>query len=328
LSYPPPPDPTRPLPPEEPASGQPWSAQSGDPLAAQPPQPPATPQFQPGYAPMPTADSQTSAPPDGYPPTSQFPAVQDAYPPPPGSYGTQPPGGYDSSQPSYGTPSQPGYGTPPPAGYGPPQPGYGSEQPGYGPPGYGPPPGYGAPPPRPPKRSNTPLVAVLIAVTLLLCAGGVTSAVLLVNRATDKAKEAIDSLPTAVPTEDVPDLPDDLPTDLPTLPTLPTDLPTGIPNAPGKGAAMKVEYEITGDGPVEIVYMEELGKDPKRVRNASLPWRKKVTLHGAALISVVAVRGSTTEGTISCRATVDGKEVAQKTRTGTFITTSCSKVFF
>jgi hypothetical protein len=158
--------------------------------------------------------------------------------------------------------------------------------------------------------------------------------VLLVNRATDKAQEAIDSLPTAVPTEDVPELPD-LPTDLPTLPTLPTDLPTdlpelptGIPNAPGKGTALKVEYEVTGDGPVEIVYMDELGKDPKRVRNASLPWRKKLTLHGSALISVVAVRGSTSEGSVSCRATVDGQEVAQKTSTGTFITATCSKVIF
>ncbi|GGQ66323.1 MmpS family transport accessory protein [Couchioplanes azureus] len=320
MSHPPPSDPTRPLPPEPP-SGQPWSSPTGDALAAQPLTPPSTPQsvppsvppgeeptalqhspappappapgvpqYQPGYASLP--EMPASAPPDGYPPTSQFPAV-----------------GQTQYQPEYA----------PPAGYGPP--------PGYGPPG------YGAPPPPAPKRSNTPLVAVLVAVTLLLCAGGITSAVLLVNRATDKAKETIESLPD-VP--EVPDLPTNapaLPTDLPGLPTdlpeLPTDLPTGIPQLPGTGEEIEVEYKVTGDGPVEIVYMGELGKEPKRVRNASLPWHKKVKLRGSSLVSVVAVRGSTSEGTISCSATVDGEEVAQKTASGgNFTTASCTKVIF
>ncbi|BCJ52320.1 hypothetical protein Asp14428_37950 [Actinoplanes sp. NBRC 14428] len=126
----------------------------------------------------------------------------------------------------------------------------------------------------------------------------------------------------------MPELPTELPTELPELPTLPTGLPTGIPDLPGKGEEISVEYEVTGDGPVEIVYMGELGKDPQRVRNVSLPWRKKVTLHGSALVSVVAVRGSTSEGTISCSAKVDGDEVAQKTSTGSFITATCTKVIF
>jgi len=275
-------------------SGQPWSSPSGDPLAAepyQPPQPP-TPSYQPGYASLPPPQAQTSGPPEGYPHTSQFP-----------------------EQPGYPPPDQQAY---QPPGYGPP--------PAYGPPPYGQPPGYGAPPP-PPKRNNAPLIVVLIAVTLLLCAGGVTSVVLLVNRATEKAQETIDSLPDAnlpnLPTE-VPDLPTDLPT------VLPTDLPTDLPNLPDldPNQEIEVEYEVTGDGPVEIVYMEKLGGDPKRVRNASLPWRKKLTMKGSALVSVVAVRGSTSEGTLSCSAKVDGKEVAQKTNTGTFITASCTKVVF
>ncbi|OJF13099.1 hypothetical protein BG844_17080 [Couchioplanes caeruleus subsp. caeruleus] len=247
------------------------------------------PQYQPGYASLP--EMPASAPPDGYPPTSQFPLVGQ----------TQ----YQQPQTQH---QQPEYA--PPGGYGPP--------PGYGPPG------YGAPPPPAPKRSNTPLVAVLVVVTLLLCAGGITSAVLLVNRATDKAKETIESLPTVpdLPTE-APELPTDLPTD---LPELPTDLPTGIPQLPGQGKEIEVEYKVTGEGPVEIVYMAELGKEPKRVSNASLPWSKKVKLRGSSLVSVVVIRRGTSGGTISCSATIDGEEVAQKTSSG--ITASCSKVIF
>ncbi|MEU7906110.1 MmpS family transport accessory protein [Actinoplanes sp. NPDC049118] len=279
-------------------SGQPWSSPSGDSLAAEPyqPPPPPAPTFQPGYAPLPTAGQQASGPPDGYPPTSQFPAPPGQFPPP--AY--QPP-------PGQAPPGQ----MPPP---------------GYGPPGYGPPPGYGGSPPPPPKRSNLPLVAVLVAVVLLLCAGGVTSIVLVVNNAKQKAEEALESIPR--PT----DLPTGLPTDLPTgLPTgLPTDLPTDLPDLPGldQKAQIEVEYAVTGDGPVEIVYVEKLGGEPQRVRNASLPWRKTLTMKGSSLVSVVAVRGSTSEGELSCSAKVDGEEVAQKTSSGTFITASCTKVIF
>ncbi|MEU4220075.1 MmpS family transport accessory protein [Actinoplanes sp. NPDC026623] len=240
------------------------------------------------------AGQQASGPPDGYPPTSQFPAQPGQFP-----------------QPAYQ----------PPPGQMPP--------PGYGPPGYGPPPGYGTPVPPPPRRSNLPLIAVLVAVTLLLCAGGVTSVVLLINNAKNKAEETFDSLPKpTLPTQWPTDVPPGLPTDVPT--GLPTEWPTDLPNLPGlnQGAEIEVEYVVTGDGPVEIVYLDKLGGEPKRVHNASLPWRKTLTMKGASLVSVVAVRGSTSEGELSCSATVDGEEVAKKTNTGTFITTSCTKVIF
>ena len=305
-------------------SGQPWSTPSGDPLAAEPHQPPRppTPSYQPGYAPLPTPNAQASGPPEGYPPTSQFPAqphydAQAGYPPPdqPGQY--PPPPAYP--QPGH---QQPGYQQP------------GHQQPGYQQAGYGPPPNYGqpayGPPPPAPKRSNVPLVAVLVAVVLLLCAGGVTSAVLLVNNAKNKAEETIESLPD-LPTE-LPNLPTDVPTELPTdLPTeLPTGLPTGLPNVPDldPNQEIEVEYEVTGDGPVEIVYVDKLGGETQRVRNASLPWRKTLTMKGSALVSVIAVRGATSEGSLSCSAKVDGEEVAQKTSEGTFITAACTKLVF
>jgi hypothetical protein len=51
-------------------------------------------------------------------------------------------------------------------------------------------------------------------------------------------------------------------------------------------------------------------------------------MQGAALISVTAIRSGTDTGTISCRATVDGEEVAQRTNEGTFATASCTKMVF
>ncbi|HET6531167.1 MAG TPA: MmpS family transport accessory protein [Actinoplanes sp.] len=158
---------------------------------------------------------------------------------------------------------------------------------------------------------------------MLLCGGAVTAGVLVVQNVTDRAKEAVEpilepSLPT-VPTE-LPDLPQipDLPTDLP-------DLPTNLPEL-DSGKKITVVYEVTGDGPAEIVYTEKLGESPKRVTNAKLPWKLTTSMQVATLVSVTAIRSSTDSGTISCRATVDGEEVAQRTREGTFATASCTKM--
>ncbi|HEU4347858.1 MAG TPA: MmpS family transport accessory protein [Actinoplanes sp.] len=186
------------------------------------------------------------------------------------------------------------------------------------------------------------MVAVILAVTVLLCGGAVTAGVLIVQNVTDRAKEAIKpltepalpALPTEapnLPTETpnlptaVPNLPTDLPqlpTDLPDLPQLPTDLP----DLPGSGRKITVVYEVTGDGPAEIFYTEQKGETPTRVSDARLPWRLTTTMEGAAVLSVTAVRNATGSGTISCRATVDGEEVAQRTREGSFATASCFKV--
>jgi hypothetical protein len=247
----------------------------------------------------------------GYPPP---PDQSQPYPPP--AYSPQP--GY-APQPGYG--AEPGYGAQP--GYGADQ-GYGAQHGGYGPPpGYAPPqPGYG-PPPRPPKRSNIPIVAVILAVALLLCGGIVTAGVVAFNKAKERTQEAIKPIthPT-FPTE-VPNLPD-IPTDIP-------DFPTDIPNLPDPNASAKkitVTYEVTGDGPASIVYTEKLGDSAKRVDDATLPWKLETTMEGAALISVTGIRTGTDTGTITCRATVDGKEVAKRTRKGTFATASCIKMIF
>jgi hypothetical protein len=275
-------------------SGQPWSTPSGDPLADEPVQPPRPPQPGRPAAPYPPPAYQPGQaplpPPAAYPPTSQFPA-QTGYGPPP----------YD--------PAYTGYNPPPP--YDPAQP---------------------HPPGPPPRRSNAPLIALVLAVTVLLCGGAVTAGVLVVNAVTDRAKEAVKPItdPTlpALPTE-VPSLPTDLPnlpTDLPSLPTDLPGLPTDLPGLPGSGKRFTVEYEVTGDGPAEIVWTEQLGEAPKRATVAKLPWTMKATTEGATLVSVTAVRSSPEPGTISCRATVDGEEVAQRTQEGSFATASCLKM--
>jgi hypothetical protein len=51
-----------------------------------------------------------------------------------------------------------------------------------------------------------------------------------------------------------------------------------------------------------------------------------MSMEGATLVSVTAIRSSADPGTISCRVTVDGEEVAHHTREGTFATVSCSKM--
>ncbi|MEV6299329.1 MmpS family transport accessory protein [Actinoplanes sp. NPDC051861] len=249
------------------------------------PMPPRPPEFKPGQA-----TPQPYEPAPEYPPTSQFPPVN--YAPP----------GYE---PDYG---EGGY---PPPGYPPP---HYPEQPGY--------PGY--PPSPPPRRSNKPLIAVIIAVSVLLCGGVVTSGVLLVQRATDKAEQVVAPIldPTlpAFPT-DAPEIP--LPSD---LPEFPTDLPD-LPNL-GEGRKITVTYEVTGDGPARILYTEQLGKTPKVIENVDLPWKATTTMEGAALVSVTAQRMNPDEGSITCRATVDGEKADEKTAEGALATTTCNKLVF
>lgn len=231
-------------------------------------------------------------PPDptsGYPPTAQFPQV----------------GYHPQYQPA---PYDPATGYPPP-----------------GPPG--PPPGYGPPQQPPPRRSNAPLVALILAVTLLLCGGVVTAGVMLFNKATDKAEELAapiinPTLPT--PAIDGPDLPG-LPTGFPDLPGLPTDFPTGLPGI-GEGKEISVTYEISGDGPAEILYVENAGSSPKRVGGATLPWKVTLKVKGTALVSVMAMRTGIGAGSINCRASVDGEQVAEHSAEGTLATATCYKL--
>ncbi|MEU8237911.1 MmpS family transport accessory protein [Actinoplanes missouriensis] len=261
---------------------------------SEPRQPPRPPQFTPGQATPPVPPDATFAAP-GPDPTSQFPPVaQEQFPPV--AHEQFPPVAYE------------------PVNYAPP--GY-SPEPGYAPDytraGYPPPP---PPPPGgytpPPRKSKTPLIALIVAISLLLCGGVVTSGVLIVRSITDKAQEAIE--PITNPT-------------LPELPALPT-FPTDLPDVPGidPNREITVTYEVTGDGPVEILYTEQLGA-AKVLNRVELPWKVTTTMTGVALVSVFAQRTGG-EGSVTCRATVDGKEVAEQTGSGAFASTTCTQLVF
>ena len=273
------PDQSGPGGPADPVSGQPWPTPSGDPLSPDPSW--APPSYQPGYAAVPEAAPE-------YPPTASFPSVNYA---PPGH------------PPDYG--GRPAYGPPPYAA----QPGHG----GYPPPAH---PGYDAPPPAP-RKSNLPLIAVIVAVTLLLCGGVATAGVLIARNVTDRAKEALPQLPTEAP--QLPTEAPRLPTEVPDLPGLPTELP-GTPSR-----QISVTYEVTGDGPAQILYLDRLGGSPVRRDDVKLPWRFTTKVETPVLLSVMATRIGTDEGQLSCRTLVDGAEVERSSsRTGTVATVFCS----
>ncbi len=247
---------------------------------------PYPPSFTPGYA------SPPQPPNPEYPPTSQFPPTPT----------TQMPQAYSaphSAQPDY-------------------------TQPGYVPPQYSPP-GYGAPGPagKPPRKSSLPIVAVLVAVTLLLCGGVVTAGVLIARNVADRAEEAIgplSDLPSAAP--EIPALPTDLP-----------DLPTALPSLPAApdlgdlgGRKIKVTYEVTGNGKAsQILYVAKVGEGAKRLQNVDLPWKLTVEMETPAAASVVAMRVGTSDVSISCRAVVDGTEVKQsKVSSGPVAVATCN----
>lgn len=195
----------------------------------------------------------------------------------------------------------------------------------YAPPGYAPdygqgyqypppPPPYGAgdlpqPYAPPPRRSNAPLIAVVIAVALLLCGGVTTAGILIVHNVKAEAQKAV--TPLTDPTRpDIPNLPGG---------GLPTDLPDDT------GKQIQVTYEVTGDGPAEIIYLPKLGASPTKVDSVKLPWHFSATMETPTLISVIAMRTGSDDGSITCRALVDGKEV-KKTASGSngFATAACT----
>jgi hypothetical protein len=93
----------------------------------------------------------------------------------------------------------------------------------------------------------------------------------------------------------------------------------------GSASGKKVVFEVTGDGPVSLVYLRESGQPPVTVRDVELPWREEFTPERLLLISLTAIRGATTNGKLTCRVTVDGEEVVSKTSEGNFITAICTK---
>lgn len=165
-------------------------------------------------------------------------------------------------------------------------------------------------PPIPPRRSNRPLLAVVIVLAVLLVGGTVTTCALL-GRTPDPGTTAADNTrdPETTRAEE----------------TTPEAEPSQSEG--GYGSGSEVVYEVTGDGPVSIVFLKEDGVTPERASDTDLPWRKELTLaEDAALVTVTAIRSGGGKGDIQCRITIDGEEVAKKKASGTFATATCTKL--
>ncbi|HET9518051.1 MAG TPA: MmpS family transport accessory protein [Actinoplanes sp.] len=287
----------RPTPTYRPGKAQPVYAQPDEPAPAAPSYPATTP-F-PSYDPT-GPYSPSAAPQQPCQAAPQPSAPQPPAPQPPGQYqpAPQPPGQYQPGQPYAAAQAYPP---------GPPSmPPYHPGSPGKAP---------------APRRSNGPLIAVVVAVSLLLCGGTAVAGVLITRNVAARAKAAVDQLPTELPA---------LPTE---LPVLPTELPTTPENEPGSGLddiapgkTKTVVYEVTGNGRADITYTAKLGESPQQVTGARLPWRKTVTIEGSTYVSVIALRSGVTSGKIACRTTVDGEEAVSRSAEGRFAVVNCGKL--
>ncbi|GAB7048658.1 MmpS family transport accessory protein [Catenuloplanes indicus] len=222
------------------------------------------------------------------------------------------------ARPPEGVPEQP-------VQYGPPQ---------YGQPQYAPPPtahwAYDpqqAPPPQ--QRSVKPIIAIIAAAVVLLCAGTVVAGVLVFNQARNAAQDVLPSLPPLptgapeptrpAPTGSAPATED--PFQIPGLPDLDDLLPTGAGVTASPDAT--VVYEVTGPDDAAVTYTEA-GTTPKSERDVRLPWRKEFTLGSETpLLSVTGIHFGTENSELTCRITLDGKEIVKRTASGNASTATC-----
>jgi hypothetical protein len=169
---------------------------------------------------------------------------------------------------------------------------------------------YEPPQPPRPRRSNGPLWAVVIVLAVLLCGGSGIAGVLLVNQSGQPDD------PGSSPSRNAGRPPTERPDDRPTEQSKEPD-----------GGSRDVVYEVTGDGPASIVYVKADGLTVVQESDAELPWRLELTLEDtAALATVTATRGLRSDGTVNCRLTIGGKEVAKKSASGNFATATCTKL--
>lgn len=112
-----------------------------------------------------------------------------------------------------------------------------------------------------------------------------------------------------------------------TRPTAPPPTTRRAPAAPAGGHL--VVYEVTGDGPVGITYLKDARGATEQVRTAELPWRVELHMdNDSFVVTVMALRLGTDQGSLTCRALVDGREVARHASSrGHFATTTCAHLF-
>ena len=104
--------------------------------------------------------------------------------------------------------------------------------------------------------------------------------------------------------------------------TGPQSKDSGKSDAPAAKGGHLIVYEVTGKvGTADITYVDA-GNKVKDVPGAALPWRMSVTVSGflpLAIVTALADDGAT----VTCRITVDGKQVVQKSSTDNVSLVEC-----
>lgn len=181
-------------------------------------------------------------------------------------------------------------------------------------------PAYGAPPPAGGSGGgSTVLLWVLIGVfAVLLCAGAGVAGVLAYRDGADDERASADrTTEPAAPQNPLP------------LPTGPPDDPTDEPGAPSSPGGGVVTYEVTGDGPASITYLKGATLGNEAEGSAALPWRAEVKVDEPTfLVSLIALRKQSEDGSITCRVLFNGEEVVRNTAEGPFATVACFDLVF
>jgi hypothetical protein len=87
-----------------------------------------------------------------------------------------------------------------------------------------------------------------------------------------------------------------------------------------------IVYEVTGDAAnVDVTYVtySDANATDKQETVAALPWSKEVKTKGLIKEGQLIVTTGEAGGSVTCRITVDGKEVSTKTASGAFAMADC-----
>jgi hypothetical protein len=224
----------------------------------------------------------------------------------------------DNQSMSYSAPTPPPAGEPPhrevppeapvtPA-YGSPVYAVGQAPPRYPPtaqyPVVGAPPPYAPPPARRRRGGLLAGVAAAVVISVLLCIGGVVVALAL-----SRGGRPEGTTPAAAPTAREAQPPEASPT----------------PNQTPVTADHVIVYEVTGDGPANISYVQNAKGGTKQLGSADLPWRLELNMgEGGFLATVLAIRIAAAKGTLHCRLLVDGVEVSKRQSQGRVAAVTCA----
>jgi hypothetical protein len=89
-----------------------------------------------------------------------------------------------------------------------------------------------------------------------------------------------------------------------------------------------IVYEVTGDAPSADVTYSTFGDEMTTNQETvtKLPWRKEVTTTGLVKEGQLIVSTGAEGGSVTCKLTVDGKEVKTATASGAFAMATCDSI--